>query len=112
MSQGRSSFDRYSFREACAGEGLFGGGGREPSVHGVKSFEHPVDHLEDRCLDGLHFVPAFDERYIRSDGDWAGRLYPALRSFLMRAAKGADRIGMTLDAHATLAFSAQCGLLM
>ena len=106
MAQGRSTFDRSSFREACAGEGLLAGERRERTVHGVKSFEHPIDRLEDRCADVLDLVPAFDERYIRSDADWAERLYPELRSFLLRAAREGDRIKLALDAHATLAFAA------
>ena len=55
----------------------------------------------------LDFVPVFDERYIRSDADWSGKLYPELREFLVDAAsKNMDRLRLALDAHASLAFVA------
>ncbi len=106
MAQGRLEFDRSSFRAICAREGLLGQaeGGRR--VYGVKSFEHPIDRLEERCHRVLDLVPAFDERYIRSDDDWQATLYPALRAFLLAAAQDGAHLRLALDAHATLAFAA------
>jgi hypothetical protein len=43
---------------------------------------------------------------IRSDSDWESSLYPALRSFLLTAAKDQPRLRLALDAHVTLAFAA------
>jgi len=106
MAQGRVEFDRKSFREICSKENLLAAGGAGPQVYGVKSFEHPLDRLQDRCVEVLDFVPEFDERYIRSDSDWANKLYPALRTFLISAASKTDRLRLALDAHVTLAFAA------
>ncbi|KPH80815.1 MULTISPECIES: SAVED domain-containing protein [Bosea] len=106
MSQGRLEFDRAGLRNICAHEDLIGPAPRQPSVYGVKSFEHAFDKLEDRCLSVLDLVPQFDERYIRSDDDWQDRLYPALRTFLTNAANEQLSLRLALDAHVTLAFAA------
>lgn len=106
MAQGRLEFDRASFKAICAREGLVGPGEGQPRVYGVKSFEHPIDRLEERCLQVLDLVPAFDERYIRSEEDWADTLYPALKAFLLSTAKAELRLRLALDAHVTLAFAA------
>jgi hypothetical protein len=106
MAQGRLEFDRTSFRTACAREDLLGPAQSGPRVYGVKSFEHAFDRLEERCHAVLDLIPAFDDRYIRSDGDWESSLYPALRTFLLAAAKNQPRLRLALDAHVTLAFAA------
>jgi hypothetical protein len=106
-AQGRSAFDRATFREACAEENLLGSTGTGgPLTCGVKSFEHAFDRLEDRCRRVLDLVPAFQSRYIRNPEDWKGDLYPKLEVFLRDAAVSADRLRLALDAHATLAFAA------
>lgn len=106
MAQGRVEFDRTKFRAICTREGLLGDAEGRPRVYGVKSFEHPIDRLEERCTRVLDLVPAFDERYIRSDADWEVVLYPALRAFLIKAAQDQARLRLALDAHVTLAFAA------
>ncbi len=106
MAQGRLDFDRSGFRAICAREDLLGSAQGGPRVYGVKSFEHAIDRLEERCHAVLDLIPAFDERYIRSDSDWESSLYPALRSFLLTAAKDQPRLRLALDAHVTLAFAA------
>lgn len=106
MAQGRLEFDRMEFRSICDQEGLLGPSQGSPKVFGVKSFEHPIDHLEQRCIRVLDLVPSFDERYIRGDADWAASLYPSLQSFLLQAAKESRRLRLALDAHVTLAFAA------
>lgn len=107
LGQGRTEFDRASFRRICQEEGLLTQGGTSrPIVYGVKSFTHAVDHLEDRCVRVLDFVPEFDERYIRDEAEWAATLYPELKRFLLQAAQESDRPRLALDAHATLAFAA------
>lgn len=106
MAQGRLEFDRAGFRAACAREDLLGAAQGGPRVYGVKSFEHAFDRLEERCHAVLDLIPSFDERYIRSDADWESKLYPALRGFLLAAAKDQPRLRLALDAHATLAFAA------
>ena len=53
-----------------AREGLLGPAQGGPRVYGVKSFEHAFDRLEERCHAVLDLIPAFEERYIRSDSDW------------------------------------------
>lgn len=106
MAQGRLEFDQASFRAICSREGLLAQAEGRARVYGVKSFEHPIDRLEERCHKVLNLVPAFDERYIRSDGDWESALYPALSAFLLSAAQDQPRLRLSLDAHATLAFAA------
>ena len=106
MAQGRLSFNRVSFREACAQEDLLRQSKHRPTAYGVKSFEHAFDRLEERCDGVLDLVPAFDERYIRSDAAWQGELYPKLRAFLVGAAKVQLNLRLALDVHTTLAFAA------
>lgn len=107
LGQGRTEFDRSSFRRACQEEGLLTQEATpRPVVYGVKSFTHSVDHLEDRCVRVLDFVPEFDERYIRDEADWTNMLYPLLKKFLLQAAQENDRPRLALDTHATLAFAA------
>ncbi|MCY4179188.1 MAG: SAVED domain-containing protein [Litoreibacter sp.] len=106
MSQGRVEFEKESFRDACADEDLFGQSMERPKIYGVKSFEHPLDRLEDRCDDVLNLVPVFDQRYIRDEEDWSKTLYPALESFLQSAARDQRQLDLALDAHTTLAFAA------
>ncbi|MDE4914626.1 SAVED domain-containing protein [Methylobacterium sp. 092160098-2] len=106
MAQGRLEHDRGSFRELCGDEGLLAPAKPQPQVFGVKSFEHAIDKLEDRCAQVLDLVPSFDERYIRSEGEWAAILYPTLRSYLVGVAAGRLRLRLALDAHASLAFAA------
>lgn len=106
LAQGRIEFDGESFRAACKQQGLFE---QAPKAHfsiGVKSFEHPVDHLEDRCTTVLDLVRYFDERPIRSDDDWASTLFPRLSAFLIDGARKHDHLRLVLDAHVTLAFAA------
>lgn len=106
MSQGLQEFDRASFRAACDREGLLQSAQARPIVYGVKSFEHPIDDLNDRCQKTLDLVPSFDERLIRDQDAWATDLYPTLKSFLLDAAKKTDSLRLALDTHATLAFAA------
>jgi hypothetical protein len=106
MAQGRLEFDPTSLRTICHSENLLGQGSVRPRVYGVKSFEHPIDRLEERCQEVLDLVPAFDERYIRSDTDWADKLYPTLRAFLLDSARYQSTLRLALDAHITLAFTA------
>ena len=106
MAQGKLDFDRASFKDACMREGLLEPRKGSPRVYGVKSFEHPIDQLEERCQEVLNLVPTFDERFIRDAGDWEATLYPELRRFLLSAAQAQPRLQLVLDAHATLAFAA------
>lgn len=106
MAQGRQEFDRASLRDACAQEGLLQSAQGRQIVYGVKSFEHAIDQLSDRCVEVLNFVPNFNERLIRDDADWATTLYPDLRGFLLSAAKKSANLRLVLDTHVTLAFAA------
>ncbi|MCU0733176.1 MAG: SAVED domain-containing protein [Hyphomonas sp.] len=106
MAQGRLEFDRSTFPAICRREGLIGQANSPPRVYGVKSFEHPIDRLDERCFSVLDLIPAFDERHIRSDADWQATLYPALRAFLVDAARDQSRLRLALDAHISLAFAA------
>jgi hypothetical protein len=106
LGQGRVLFDRDTFRAACERERLLDRGQPSPRVFGVKSFEHPIDKLEERCTAVLNLVPQFDQRFIRSEADWSSTLYPALRQFLLTAAKDNERLRLVLDAHLSLSFAA------
>jgi hypothetical protein len=106
LGQGRVMFDRESFRAACEKERLLDGGESRPLVFGVKSFEHPIDRLEERCTAVLDLVPEFDARFIRSESDWSSTLYPALTRFLLDAARSAEHLRLILDAHLSLSFAA------
>ena len=62
--------------------------------------------LEDRCTAVLDLIPNFDERQIRPETGWERILYPALKDFLLDAAKNEPRLRLALDAHLTLSFAA------
>ncbi len=104
-AQGLNAWDKDSFREACAFEQLLGPAIPPSRVFGVKSFEHAIDNVEDRCVKVLNLVPSFHERFIKSDADWAV-LFPELRQFLLSAARDTSHLRLALDAHATVAFAA------
>lgn len=106
LSQGRLEFDRQTFREVCRRENLLTGDSRVHVAFGVKSFEHPFDRLEERCIAVLDLVSHFDERAIREQSEWVSTLYPKLKTFLQTAAKENQHLRLILDAHITLAFAA------
>ena len=107
LAQGRIEFDRPTLLAACKQENLVANDGEpRPRVYGVKSFEHATDKLEDRCSKVLNLVPNFLDRQIRDHADWSKVLYPALRQFLLDAAKTDERLRLVLDAHLTLSFAA------
>ncbi|KQW43303.1 MULTISPECIES: SAVED domain-containing protein [unclassified Roseateles] len=107
VGQRRMVFDRKDFKEKCAQEGLLAAKPRDvPKVFGVKAFEHPLDRLENRCVDVLNLVREFDERAIRDTAAWRDRLLPSLTGFLLRVPAPDGRIRLALETHATLAFAA------
>jgi hypothetical protein len=107
LAQGRNEFDRDTFRETCRKEGLDGDGdGRRPMIYGIKSFNHRIDALEDRCDDVLDLTPSFHDRQIADDAAWTVELLPRINKFLVAAAKGEARLRLALDAHLSLAFAA------
>ena len=53
----------------------------------------------------LNLVPYFDGRYIRNEADWQDRIFPALREFVLEAARSSDHLRLVLDAHVSLAFA-------
>lgn len=105
-SQGRTVFDRKEFRKACEQDKLLDGRITHSVVFGVKSFEHPIDRLEDRCADVLNLIQEFDDRFIRDSTAWRTKLLPALQSFLTETARSGERLRLAIDAHTTLAFAA------
>ena len=107
--QGRKEFDRSSFREACAAEGLMAKTAPKPvPMFGIKSFERAYDRLEDRCTDTLDLIPHFDDRFIRDRADWDRALLSKLRQFIEQAVDKTPgyRMRLALETHATLAFAA------
>lgn len=106
LSQGRLEFSRADFKEACKKEGLLVGDSKIQVAFGVKSFEHSIDRLEDRCTSVLNLVPEFDDRAIRDQEAWERGLHPMLINFLQMASSNNDVVRLALDVHVTLAFAA------
>ena len=106
LAQGRLEFTRDTFRDACQRENLFAKRNSPRTLVGVKSFEHAFDRLEERCSTVLDLIPYFNDRAIRDQQDWTGNLYPALKRFLIDAAREPQPLLLALDAHLTLAFAA------
>lgn len=105
LGQGRIEFDKSSFRDVCAKEGLLASP-RRYVAFGVKSFEHPFDRLEARCTEVLNLTTHFDSRAIQDKAAWQEKLYPKLKAFLTSVAQREQSIQLALDAHLTLAFAA------
>lgn len=107
VGQRRMVFDRKTFRDKCAQEGLLGD---KPSgakqIFGVKSFEHSLDRLENRCLEVLNLVSEFDDRAIRNTSTWRDTLVPRLKEFLLQIPAPDGRVRLAIETHATLAFAA------
>jgi hypothetical protein len=100
------AFDRKTFREKCGDEGLIAQATTSNRVYGIKTFEHALDRLEDRCHDVLNMVPEFDERFVRDTDAWKASLQPRLKAFLLQLPTIDGRLRLAIDAHATLAFAA------
>jgi hypothetical protein len=71
-------FDRKTLREKCGDEGLLHAKLPSSKIYGVKTFEHALDRLEDRCASVLNLVSEFDARFIRDAGAWNASLQPQL----------------------------------
>lgn len=107
VGQGKLSFDRSSFQQLCSREGFLSGPAlRSGKIYGVKSFEHPIDRLEDRCETVLNFLAQFDGRFIHDPAAWGASLQPELRKYLVDLAAREQRIRLAMDTHGTLAFAA------
>ena len=103
-AQGRNKFDRESFRDLCNDEKLLDKNGGGPTTLGVRSFMHPIDDLEARADKTMNLVPHFNGRYIRDPSSWKSIVFPELRDFIIKAARGQDEIRLILDTHVSLAF--------
>jgi hypothetical protein len=106
VGQRRTVFDRKTFREKCTQEGLLVSRSKSVSLYGIKSFEHALDRLEDRCEDVLNLVPEFNDRLIRDDAAWCSKLVPRLKTFLTGVPAPDGRVRLAIEVHATLAFAA------
>ncbi len=107
VGQRRTVFNRTEFRDKCAQEGLLVD---RPSASrqtfGMKSFEHPLDRLENRCVEVLNLVSEFDDRAVRSTAAWRDTLVPRIKDFLLRVPAPDGRVRIAIEVHATLAFAA------
>lgn len=107
VGQKRMVFDRKAFKDKCAQEGLLADKPSEARrIFGVKSFEHTLDRLENRCAEVLNLVSEFDDRAIRNTHAWRDTLVPRLREFLLRIPAPDGRVRLAIESHATLAFAA------
>jgi hypothetical protein len=106
-AQRRVEFDRESFKVMCERERLLDPTGRTERVLalGVRSFMHPIDNVQERCLEIIDLVPHFDGRDIRDEGDWQARIQPSLKDGVTKAARSADHLRLVLDAHVSIAFA-------
>lgn len=107
VGQRRMVFDRESLRDKCAQEGLLAHKtAASRLIFGVKSFEHPLDRLENRCVEVLNLVSEFDDRAIRNTAAWRDTLVPRIKDFLLRVPAPDGRVRIAIEVHATLAFAA------
>lgn len=106
MAQGRREFEATDLRNAVAEEGLLSDGAKKTFSLGIKSFEHAIDPIEDRCATVLDLTSEFDQRFIRDSRDWAEHLLPQIQTFLVDAAKTESSLCIVLDAHLSLSFAA------
>ena len=107
VGQKRMAFDRKTFKEKCAQEGLLAERPQSKTqIFGVKTFEHALDRLENRCTDVLNMLSDFDDRSIRDTSDWRDSLLPQLKEFLLRLPSSDGRLRLAIEAHATMAFAA------
>ncbi|WP_349742961.1 SAVED domain-containing protein [Roseateles cavernae] len=107
VGQRRMVFDRKEFKEKCAQEGLLAvKPSNAPKMFGVKTFEHTLDRLENRCVKVLNLVHEFDERTIRNTAAWRDTMVPRLTDFLLKVPAPEGRMRLAIEAHATLAFAA------
>lgn len=107
VGQKRMVFDRKSFKDKCAQEGLLAEKScSNRQLFGVKTFEHTLDRLENRCVDVLNLLSEFDERSILDTNAWRNTLLPRLKEFLLRLPAPDGRLRLAIEAHATLAFAA------
>jgi hypothetical protein len=106
VGQRRMEFDRKTFREKCGDEGLLASPTASRRVYGIKTFEHPIDRLEDRCHEVLNLVSEFDDRFIRDSNSWKTRLQPQLKGFLSGLPTSDGRLTLAMDTHTSVAFAA------
>lgn len=106
VGQRRTEFDRSSFRAKCAQEGLLSTPKKSMELYGIKSFEHALDRLENRCVQVLDLVSEFDGRAVREHAAWRDRLVPKLTEFLTAVPAKDGRMRVAIETHATLAFAA------
>ncbi len=107
VGQNRMVFSREEFKEKCAQEGLLAVKSRKSKqLFGIKTFEHALDRLENRCVDVLNMQSEFNERAIRDTNSWRGSLVPRLQEFLLRLPTLDGRLRLAIEAHATMAFAA------
>jgi len=104
-AQGRQEYDATQFRELCDAQNLLASPKPRAVAYGIKSFEHPIDPIEERCDAVLNLLPSFNQRFLKDDTDWA-ELYPKLWTFLLDAARASSHLRLIVDTHATLAFAA------
>ena len=106
-AQGRADFDREGFLRMARCERIL----VQPTLAanaltiGIRSFIHPIDSLENRCERMLDLVSHFDGRFIRDSAHWEGHVMPAVREFVLGAARDNDRLRLVLDAHVSLAYA-------
>ena len=107
LAQGRIHFDRKTFHEIMERERLLESQPvlNMPPTIGIRSFMHPIDSLEERCVSILDLVPYFEGRYIREDSHWQKTLFPKLQSFLISNARQNDHLRIIIDAHVSISFS-------
>lgn len=72
---------------------------------GVRSFMTWANRLQDEVHYLIDFTPYFENRYIRDEELWNGRIKPELREFLHQNIRSGKGYQLFLETHTSLAFA-------
>jgi SMODS-associated and fused to various effectors sensor domain len=103
---GKTDFDRKTFREICHREGLIDKSNTPgPRRLGVRSFLRFAERIEDECDGSLCLIKYFDKRHIKSPELWNGSIASELRAFLNDPLLRRTEHQLLLDCHSSVAFA-------
>ncbi len=106
MIKGKHHYTRAELLALCKQENLFATALPPAFTLAIKSFAHPIHALDEACASSLDFTPYFAGRHIKDAQNWQGAILPQLDEFLRKAAREQQRLRLSLDLHASLAFAA------
>lgn len=106
MIKGEHRYTRAELLALCKQENLFATALPPAFTLAIKSFAHPIHALDETCASSLDFTSYFSGRHIKDAQNWQGAILPQLDEFLRKAAREQQRLRLSLDLHASLAFAA------